>query len=264
MNNTASLLVVGTAFVVGILGVVAWIGFHVLKRLSRRLAYLEEGIAREGQNTFQQLEALQALYVELRLQAGLPATRGWAGSPDFLLELATYIRRAKPKIVVECSSGVSTIVIARCLQLIGTGHVFSLEHDPQFAERTRHNLQRHNLIAWATVLDSPLVVHRISDSTWPWYALNGIPEGPIDLLVIDGPPFSVGPLARYPAGPLLFGRLAEPAAVFLDDAGREDEQRAMKRWSREFPRLEWSRVRAEKGLAIGHLGVSERSLSGHC
>ena len=55
------------------------------------------------------------------------------------------------------------------------------------------------------------------------------------MLVIDGPPQAAGTQARYPAGPLLFPRLAPGAAVYLDDAARSDEQAILRRWRSEFP-----------------------------
>ncbi len=67
------------------------------------------------------------------------------------------------------------------------------------------------------------------------------------MLVIDGPPEAVGPLARYPAGPSLFPSLSVGATVFLDDAARDDEKRIIERWQREFPDLERQDHDCEKG-----------------
>ena len=67
------------------------------------------------------------------------------------------------------------------------------------------------------------------------------------MLVIDGPPMPVGPLVRYPAGPILFPKLAPGAAVFLDDAPRDDEKRIIERWMQEFPGLQREDHPCEKG-----------------
>lgn len=199
---------------------------------------------------FRQLEAIEGLQRELRLDKSLPPTRGWAGSPDFLLQLARHAQLARPRVVVECSSGASTIVLARCLQLLGAGQVYSLEHDPLYAAQTRAELARHGLSNWAQVLDAPLRTQALSGQHWPWYAVERLPAGlAIDLLVIDGPPQASGTLARYPAGPLLFPRLAPGAAVFLDDAARPDEQAILRRWRDEFPQLRQSLLACEKGCA---------------
>lgn len=76
---------------------------------------------------FSQIEALFALERKLALPQALPPLRGWAGSPDFLLRIANELEERKPRTVLECSSGVSTLVVARCLQMNGKGHVFSLQ-----------------------------------------------------------------------------------------------------------------------------------------
>jgi len=200
---------------------------------------------------FRQLEALLGLYIELDLDASLPATRGWAASPDFLLELATHALSRRPVCIVECSSGTSTLVLARCAQRNGFGKVLSLEHDHHYAEQTRQQLARHGLSAWAEVIDAPLQPHRIGAEEWLWYRHSALPSAlAIDMLVIDGPPQATQAMARYPAGPVLFGHLNEGAAVFLDDAARPGEQAILQRWQAEFPQLAQSTRPCEKGCTV--------------
>lgn len=206
-----------------------------------------------GDNLFQQLEALLALHRELDLQQALPPLRGWAASPDFLLQLARDARQRRPQTAVECSSGASTLVLARCMQLNGGGKVYSLEHDAEFAAKTRAELARLGLQDYAEVLDAPLRPVEFSGRSWQWYDYSGLPQDlRIDLLAIDGPPMGIGELARYPAGPALFERLAADGAVFLDDAARPQEQAVLARWRSEFPRLQQSSRYCEKGCAVLH------------
>jgi len=246
----------GTALTL-ILALVIYV-LHKLRRAHLLLHDVRDNINRAHAVQFRQLEALQGLYAELAPQCSLPPTRGWAGSPDFLLELCRHTRTARPQVVVECSSGVSTVVLARCLQRNGTGMLYSFEHDHDYARETRAHLQRHGLQDWARVLDAPLIPHQLDGEDWPWYHLAALPAGAkIDLLVIDGPPQATRRLARYPAGPLLFPRLAPGGAVFLDDAHRPDEQQALARWRAAFPQLQQSDLACEKGCAV--LSVPPRS-----
>tara|TARA_R110002126_G_scaffold36678_6_gene111229 strand:- start:1022 stop:1798 length:777 start_codon:yes stop_codon:yes gene_type:complete len=198
-------------------------------------------------NHFQQSQLVRILEHELDLDRPLPALRGWAASPDFLLVITRHARDRRPKIVVECSSGVSTIVLARVAQLNGQGHVYSLEHDPVFGAQTRQELHARGLAEWATVIDAPLTEHRIDGDAWPWYSLENLPVDEIDQIVIDGPPYSVGPLARYPAGPLLFGKVREDGAAFLDDADRVEETEISERWVRELSGWKMNTEYCEKG-----------------
>lgn len=224
---------------------------HKVRLAHLLLHELRDRAGSEPAILFRQLEALLGLYAELRLPDSLPPTRGWAASPDLLLALARHARDQQPRIVLECSSGVSTLVLARCMQQNGGGKVISLEHDAGYAERTRELLRRHGLSDWAEVLHAPLRSHVLHGEHWPWYDLTGLAlSGPIDMLVVDGPPQAVRRMARYPAGPLLLPRLAPDGWVFLDDAGRTDEQAMLARWRLEFPLLRQGALPCEKGCAV--------------
>lgn len=204
---------------------------------------------RETEALFSQIQALLALERKLSLPEALPPLRGWAGSPDFLLRIADEIRERKPKVVMECSSGVSTLVVARCLQINGEGHVFSLEHDTAYAGRTRKLLDKYGLAEWATVLDAPLAT---THTETPWYREESIPQNlePIDMLIVDGPPAAVAPLARFPALPRLYCRMAKTALIVMDDADRDDETEIVKRWLQMFPVLRYTDGHCEKGCAL--------------
>lgn len=202
---------------------------------------------------YHQVEALIGLNALIQPTIPLPPMRGWAGSPDFLLEVARQATTLRPTTIVECSSGVSTLVAARCCQLNNQGHVYSLEHDPTFAHTTRDRLKEAGLEDWATVIDAPLRLYDIAGDTFRWYDDSGLPSNPIDLLIIDGPPSTTGKLARYPAGPRLIPRLSEDHGLILvDDANRPDEKEMLHKWSAEFPELASHPGFGEKGLVILH------------
>jgi hypothetical protein len=224
---------------------------HKLRRVHILLHDFRDQSRNDQVGMFRQLEALQGLYIELDMKKSLPPTRGWAASPDFLLEVARQARTMPGATVVECSSGTSTLVLARCMQLNGAGKVYSLEHDAHFAAQTRAQLRRLGLQEWAQVVDAPLQPYNLDGQSWPWYDLSGLPtQLNIDLLVIDGPPLATRTLARYPAGPLLFPKLDAGAAVYLDDSARRDEQSILRRWQEEFPALAQSASNCEKGCAV--------------
>lgn len=203
----------------------------------------------EAGTIYRQIEALLGLNKLLKLEKPLPALRGWAGSPDFLLVLCEHFFEAQPNMVVECSSGASTVVLARCAQIIGKGKVISLEHDPQFALQTRQMLRRHGLQDWAKVVDSPLVP--IPTLNQRWYSLANLPADvrQIEMLVVDGPPWDTAPLARYPSLPCLKSRLANDCVIFLDDASRRPEREIVRRWLAEDQNLAATELPCEKGCA---------------
>jgi len=199
----------------------------------------------------QNLQALDLLSHELQLTKPLPQTRGWAASPDVLLLLTRHARANRPKTIVECGSGVSTLVLARCCQLNGEGHVYSLDHDSEFAGKTRDMLTEYDLAGWATVLDAPLRDHDLGGQICRWYSHEVLPTDlQIELLFIDGPPAPLGTMIRYPAGPCLFPRLTENSRVFLDDAARESERLVIERWRNELLGLAVQNISSEKGTAL--------------
>lgn len=218
---------------VGALGVL--LAFLIVESRQHSLGLFERSLT-EVRSGYTQLEALQGLYCGLTPKAAFPPTRFWAASPDLLRVIASHVLRERPQVVVEASSGTSTVIIARCLQMNGSGRVVALEHDPLYAQRTREVIVEHGLEEFAEVIHAPLVKHRIGDEEFPWYDTHALQDvGMIDLVVVDGPPDRVCTLARYPAVPLLRDRMATGARVLLDDGARNDERVSAQRWASEFP-----------------------------
>jgi len=212
---------------------------------------LEGLVMREMPRSWRQVEALLHLQREIDLTPGLSPTREWVASPDLLVELIRHVRRVEPRCVIECGSGASTVAIARALQKIGAGHVHSLDQDPQFAAITRQRLAEAGLDAYATVITAPLREQRCGDRLMTWYDAPDLPQGPYDMVLVDGPPESGGTRARYPAGPMLLSRLAPGGVAFLDDTMRADEQAIAAEWQKEIPGLALeSRPWFDKGLII--------------
>ncbi len=228
MLESLALVLSGITTVVALLVLYKVRKIHLMAYAANRMT---NGIYSESQALFGQLQALDQLKGLISPGLVLPRLRGWAASPDFLLLIAQYARAHEPDTVVECSSGASTVVLADCMRQNGKGHVYSLEHDPEYAAKTTARLKEAGLDAWATVLDAPLEA-ATSAGGQPWYSLSALPDeaAPIDLLVIDGPPQQISEQARYPAIPMLADRLSADCAVFLDDAERPDERKIVQRW----------------------------------
>lgn len=119
--------------------------FHKVRQIHLMNYEIKEYQRTESVNQFRQLQSYQILLSKLNLKSELPLLRGWAASPDFLLIIADHALNSKPETVVECSSGSSTIILARCMQLNKSGHVYSFEHDQFYAQKTREQLKRHDL-----------------------------------------------------------------------------------------------------------------------
>ena len=200
---------------------------------------------------YQQLEALTSLTSILPIRYPLPAMRGWAISPDFGLLLVSEILNKKPHVVVELGSGVSTLLIAYCLELLGHGRVVSYDHDAKYCAQSCDNIKRHNLGRFAEVVHAPLASVQLDQGQWDWYDTTKInKDEPLDILVIDGPPGQIQTNSRYPALPLLHTLFSASATVLMDDAARPDEKTIVDSWTQEFPEFTSEFIHAEKGAAI--------------
>lgn len=229
------------------------IGVALTFRSLRKKVHLADLAAQERADAlFCQVEGLMAIYAVAGERAMLPRSRGWAASPDFLQVLIGVFRDRAPSVILECGSGLSTLVAASLCRTRGKGTVYSLDHDPVYAERTRKLIRTHGLEQWANVVDAPLTSTAAGEWHGAWYDTSGLPPDlSVDLLVVDGPPSSVAHLARYPAVPALQSRLAGGARILLDDAARSDEQQILALWLKEFPWLSQENVdRCEKGCAL--------------
>ena len=210
-------------------------------------------VTRELRRTFRQVEALQNLYAMLPIEHALPASRGFPASPDLLLFLADLVDRHRPRVVVECGSGLSTLCLGLALRRFGVdGRVVALEHLEQYAEQTDDLLRRHGLADVAEVRLAPLQELAFGDEKIPWYPATAWSDlAGIGLLLVDGPPADLHPLARYPALPSFLDRLAPGGRIVLDDYARPSERAILDRWVAEHPgRLDVRPVPLEKGAAL--------------
>lgn len=203
------------------------------------------------------IEAYQPLCDRLGLDVGIiPYTPKWSAAPDFLELIVDHALTHKPATIVECGSGLTTVMLARCCAMNGGGHLFSLENGAEFAAQTRAAVSGYRLGEFSTVIDAPLVPHTINGRDYRWYALDDMTMIDIDMLVIDGPPGFIQQHSRYPALPLLFDRLAEGCTVFMDDAARPDERELVEMWLAEFPVNDKSYVANERGCSVLRLAPS--------
>jgi predicted O-methyltransferase YrrM len=218
----------------------------------RRVESGANEIKKEIRQTFRQLEALQNLNAMLPASDVLPATRGWAASPDLLVVLVDLVISEQPSLVVECGSGASTLWLALAMRRFKIeGRVIALDHDPVFGGRTRDLLARHGVGDLAEVRDAPLESFSLDGETYLWYARRAWEDlTGIDLLFVDGPPATTGHQARYPALPLLSGSLSPVATVVLDDLVVPDMQKVLRLWLDAYPEFGSEILPLEKQAAV--------------
>jgi predicted O-methyltransferase YrrM len=181
----------------------------------------------------------------------------WAMRPSGLLAVLNEVVLGSRERILECGSGISTIYLARLLADRG-GRAVSLEHDPRWAGFVGGELEAEELEGSARVVLAPLEEHAMALGGTRWYRDSAARDavealgGPIDLLLVDGPPAGEpeAALSRYPAVPVLADTLAPNAVVILDDANRAGEAQVLDRWTEEVG-MEFERRPDLGWIAIG-------------
>jgi predicted O-methyltransferase YrrM len=197
------------------------------------------------------IAAYQPLCERLGLDPdALPYTPNWSAAPDFLELIVDHVLARKPAVIVECGSGMTTLMLARCCALNGGGHVYSLENGADYAANTRAAIARHGLAQHSTVIHAPLRPYTLDGREYQWYDVGQLTIGAIDMLVIDGPPGFIQKHSRYPALPLLRDRLADDCAIFMDDAARPDEQEIVEMWLVAVPPPAHEYIHTERGCSV--------------
>ncbi|MCS3904381.1 putative O-methyltransferase YrrM [Methylohalomonas lacus] len=172
----------------------------------------------------------------LRPRLPLPPLAGWALDPETAGYLYKSIIREKPAVILELGSGVSTLIMAYALDSNGTGHIYSFDAEKKFSERSTSVLEAHDLVEYASVTHAPLVDYTNSNYGSKWYessAFSSVPDGSVDIILVDGPPEKTSHLARYPALPRLCKKLKKNALIILDDAERKGEKAIIQKWLEE-------------------------------
>jgi predicted O-methyltransferase YrrM len=205
--------------------------------LERDLRRSTVEVTRLQRDQTREVEALLQLFRDVTPRAPMPSSGRWALNPTDLLGILFLIERQRPKLVLELGSGTSSVWIGYALEKIG-GRLISIDHEAEFARRTRTLLTAHGLDHVAEVRDTPLRPVDVEGTEFSWYDVDGLADvDGVDLMLVDGPPGGVGPLARYPALHVLCGKLSATATVVLDDANRPDEKDVLARWQAEIPGL---------------------------
>lgn len=193
-------------------------------------------------------EAKAALVERLGLAPdALPHLGSWKADAGFLTLLVDQIEAQRPETVVELGAGASSLVAARALQRNGQGRLISCDQHAGFVRATRQWLRDHGVEA-----DLRATPFRRSPGGWPgiWYDHGTLPAR-IDLLVIDGPPWTIHPFVRG-AAETLFDRLPVGGTVLLDDAARPGERVVAQRWRQRWPGIAFRLVHAgTKGTLVG-------------
>lgn len=225
-----------------------------LRALHSKVSKKSDQIAREIQKVtvenkkqsmiaYRQTEAFIQLSNLMQFKSAIPPTRSWAASPDLLLLISETVKKNKPALVVELGSGVSTLVCAKS----GARKVISIDNSEQYGGKTRDLLKEHK-VRGVEIRIAPLRPYANGSE---WYEVSALKElKKIDLLIVDGPPGSKNPEARYPALKEFKDKLSAKAIVIIDDVNRDGERKLAEDFAKALPNHTLTILDHEKGTAI--------------
>ena len=225
-----------------------------LRRFLRRLGgHLTQGLAqkKDVDDLYDMVAGL--LQIQSGLAGGpiLKPLRVWVISPDAMAWMLADLQERTAPTIVEFGAGQSTVIFALWLKNKGAGKVISFEHDPAHADAIRRQLEACGAAEWVDLRIVPLVDYPAVGSlpACQSYALTDLPDLPIDLALVDGPPYWFGASCRYPPLNWAVSRLATHGTLYLDDTARPAERDVLHQLSAAWPDVVIDDLRAEKGLA---------------
>jgi hypothetical protein len=213
----------------------------MIKKLEQLKSYLKELkrnqlAIRNGQQQLWSSEKLQSLFGH---ETFIPQT-SWSLQPEAILHLLNIISIKKPKSIIEFGSGVTTLYIAKLLQIEGNKAAFvSIESDLEWHETIRLKLVENKLDKIVRQIHAPI---EMIDKQFSfkeqatWYSTSSIENkiGDIDhfdMIIVDGPIGGSTPYARYSAMPFLKNKTSKKSIWFLDDTNRSHEGEIINNWA---------------------------------
>jgi hypothetical protein len=230
-------------------------------------------------NAVKQIEAFVSIQNYLTTGYSLPSFHLAAISPDMGLFLIERLRERHYDLIIEFGSGTSTVLFVKVLQITrhgaaagettltdrsrGIQSIQSFEHDIFYLHKTRALLASQGLDEQVALTHAPLIDWQDESGSYIYYdcdaALGVLARRLADgnakrlLILVDGPPGSTCPNARYPAVPFVFKHLGRHEIdLVLDDANRAEEKAIVELWrgfwKRRFIHMTQESVASEKGL----------------
>ena len=130
--------------------------------------------------------------------------------------------------ILECGSGLSTLVAGLIARRTGN-HIWSLEHDPVWANRITATLDNYGIECVTVCL-----THLRDFGDYVWYDTSELQlPARFSFVICDGPPGDTRG-GRYGVLPECIDRLDPDCTIILDDAQRPVERAALERWAAEF------------------------------
>ncbi|QBY03542.1 hypothetical protein E2K93_03730 [Thalassotalea sp. HSM 43] len=195
---------------------------------------------------------------------------GWPISSDIALFLLNKVETNNYDLVIEFGSGTSTMLFAQAMKNLTNrsendfkrisvdaensqylaSHqdlpkkVVTFEHNKKYFDKTSKSLVNSNFDDVVELVHAPLVDYKVGEKNYLYYSCESMLQQIKQifngrtakiLILIDGPPATTGPLARFPAIPMILNNLANHQLdIVLDDYNRQEEKEIVDGWKKIF------------------------------
>ena len=201
-------------------------------------------------NLYNQLSSL----LEVKEIAGsgvrLGPFRGWAISPDALVEVLRDVTSRRTPRVLEFGAGEFTIAIAASLRNMGGGFLVTVEHDAEFGKKISERLSLSGLDRYVSLRIAKIRDYESRFGLPPFRSYDlDILDTDYDVAVVDGPITHLfGMATRIVPLEWCAVRIKDTGVIYLDDAARLEERAVVEVVCRSVPGLKAQILPAEKGL----------------
>ena len=135
--------------------------------------------------------------------------------------------------IIECGSGLSTLVIGKLLSKQKNAQILAIENDETWINLITR-LLNDNMISNVTFRKSDLIQMQEEGKIGKWYNIPEILEKSdlVDAIIVDGPYAEKhhDPYSRYYSYQLIANRLKRGGFVYLDDVNRHAEKDFLNEW----------------------------------
>jgi hypothetical protein len=166
-------------------------------------------------------------------------------NPYTIIHILNDILLNDRKQIVEFGTGVSSIIIARFIQVNNLEtKILSIDNNLEWTAFILKELIKYKCEDKIKLIVGELTAHEqkkfAAYGNRYWYDFKTVKEAissldiDIDIVVVDGPSTGLSKFSRYPAIPMLKNKLAENSIIFLDDTRRRSEKKILIKWNEEI------------------------------
>jgi predicted O-methyltransferase YrrM len=191
-------------------------------------------------------------------------------NPNTILHLVNEIIINERKNVLEFGCGISTLVLAKYIQLNELPvSIVSVDDNKDWIDLIREQLKKHNCESSVTLVHAPITGYSSAQHRGSWYdaviVRKALTDKQVDLMIVDGPGANTCEMARFPAMEVAESFLTNNFLVVLDDIRRKDEKEILRRWknhlnSTKSVKIDWNEADVYGTILCGN-GFSSKPLS---